>query len=290
MHVRSLHNVQTQYCALAEKINDSSLHLFVPTQETVEGAINPRNQEDLVQCFFFDSAGQLEVSEIDESIPGHLDKAIQLFSKPGSAKAQEALNHYIAIDERNLIKNAIDQGAMINCPTIIKGKWESCLHSAFWAAYNCQFELMHLRMLQTLIDLGANVNDPGPEGWTPLIALCWGQKFYLKGSVESLQMLIDAGADVNAKNSFGNTALMYASKKMTPKRVECLIKAGADVLATNKAGSTALDMALDSDANMDAVHILRSAMAARAINDSIASVPGGDQVIQMPVRRRTSIF
>ena len=54
-----------------------------------------------------------------------------------------------------------------------------------------------------------------------------------EGQIESVKLLISERANVNTFDSYGNTALMVASRKGFTKIAELLIAKGADVNATN---------------------------------------------------------
>ena len=81
----------------------------------------------------------------------------------------------------------------------------------------------------------------------------------LNNKIEAVAALISHGADVNARNEFGQTPLMYASKWGHAKVVEALLDAGADkeLKATSGdwEGKTALDLARDENKG-DVVAIL----------------------------------
>lgn len=76
------------------------------------------------------------------------------------------------------------------------------------------------------------------------------------GYLPDVNELIHAGANVNAKDSQGQTPLMYAVREYAgrypanPAVVQALIKAGADVNAEDKTGRTALIHAVGSDVSV----------------------------------------
>ncbi|OAL29898.1 hypothetical protein AYO22_01804 [Fonsecaea multimorphosa] len=76
---------------------------------------------------------------------------------------------------------------------------------------------------QFLIDRGADVNEKGSGGWTPLIiaASC--------NSLEGVQLLLDNGADVDIAGYDGRTALHWASECGHKRVAQLLVKHGADV-------------------------------------------------------------
>jgi ankyrin repeat protein len=132
--------------------------------------------------------------------------------------------------------------------------------------------LAALDIAQALLDAGADVNQEGPIGNTPLAAACSqtnspqiveflisrgaevNQKGYKgtsplyhavrKGQVAIAKILIEHGADVNAKNSEGVTALHYAVIEGMASTVELLISRGADINARDREGKTPLGWSL----------------------------------------------
>ena len=89
----------------------------------------------------------------------------------------------------------------------------------------------------TLLDAGADVNEPRSDGAT---ALHWA----VYGDFPDLAvLLIDAGADVAARNRAGVTALSLAAETGNAAMVERLLDAGADPRETLPNGETALMMA-----------------------------------------------
>ncbi len=105
--------------------------------------------------------------------------------------------------------------------------------------------------VESLIASGADVNDPGVVGWTPLD---YAAASPTQGAVQIMQDLINAGANVNARTSNGLTALQIAAMNSgfekyhvsyyaPTAKFNVLIKAGADVNATDNFGRTALHFA-----------------------------------------------
>ncbi len=67
----------------------------------------------------------------------------------------------------------------------------------------------------------------------------------LDGNIEAVKRQLAAGANVNAPNTYGWTALYWASSRGHKEIVELLIANGADVNQTSDRGITPLDGAID---------------------------------------------
>lgn len=79
------------------------------------------------------------------------------------------------------------------------------------------------------------------------------------GTAQEVAEAIRNGANVNAKNKYGWTALMYASRdNPNPEVITALVKAGADVNVKDNNGLTALDLAEGNNAlkGTDAIRLL----------------------------------
>ena len=100
-------------------------------------------------------------------------------------------------------------------------------------------EAGHSKIVDTLIDAGADANAKDKDGETALMLAVRGNHSKIVGA------LIDAGADVNAKDKDGETSLMLAVRGRHSKIVGALIDAGADLTARNKDNKTALEIAID---------------------------------------------
>jgi ankyrin repeat protein len=78
-------------------------------------------------------------------------------------------------------------------------------------------------MIDKLLSAGAEVNDKGPHGETPLMMAS------RNGNVDAIKTLIEHKADVNAKETLrGTTALMWAAEQSHPAAARLLLANGAD--------------------------------------------------------------
>lgn len=93
----------------------------------------------------------------------------------------------------------------------------------------------HLKIIQYLIDKGADVNATNEDGTTPL---------HLVAYQEAVELLLKNGADIEAKNKDGETPLIISIFNQDSEEViERLLMAGANIKAKNNDGQTALDIA-----------------------------------------------
>jgi ankyrin repeat protein len=93
------------------------------------------------------------------------------------------------------------------------------------------------RAVRRLLDSGADVDAPQPDGMT---ALHWAVE---RGDVSSVGRLLDAGADPKRANVFGGAPLATACVAGSADIVERLLDAGADPNTIQRGGETALMLA-----------------------------------------------
>ncbi len=97
-----------------------------------------------------------------------------------------------------------------------------------------------LKVVEELIEKGANANKQDKDGHTALIQACINEHTHV-----ALALLEREDINVDLVNKYGHTALQWASFKGMLEVVEKLIEKGADVNKQNKDGYTALIMACD---------------------------------------------
>ena len=121
-------------------------------------------------------------------------------------------------------------------------------------------------VLQSVIDLGADVNATNKENRTALMLAS------NKGNIDAMNVLITAGADQTIKDVNGNTWIHYAVHGDCRKEVlRSMIGLGADVNAANNRNTTALMLAC-MKSNVDAMNVLLSAGADRTIEDANGNI------------------
>ena len=113
--------------------------------------------------------------------------------------------------------------------------------------------------IQSALELGADPNQHGRGGETPLIKLAGvfsSSPEDAQRSAAVMKILIAHKANVNATNDLGSSALMYAAENGGRRAVETLVRAGADVNQQNKEGVTALMVALRRYNNEEIIDFL----------------------------------
>jgi len=108
----------------------------------------------------------------------------------------------------------------------------------------------NIKLVELLLQAGADINAKNNYGWT---ALMWASKY---GYKDVVKLLIKAGADINAKTYSGWTALISASGNGHIDVVELLLQTGADVNAKDNYGWTALTRA-SQKGQRDVVKLLK---------------------------------
>ena len=142
----------------------------------------------------------------------------------GNDELSERFLRYVELGEIDDVISMIEEGIDVNT-------------EALWShqtALMIASEKGYLRIVQLLIDSGADINHQDIDGRTALMISSG------KGYLPIVQLLLDSGADINLQNKYGNTALMYAIKHSIILRL--LLKNGANPLIKEKYyGETAYD-------------------------------------------------
>jgi ankyrin repeat protein len=117
-------------------------------------------------------------------------------------------------------------------------------------------------LINTLVEVGADINKPAVLGWTPLMFAA------AEGHPETVSALLEAGADVNATNGPGRTALMFAASYGFVAIVKDLLAHRADpnIVPKDSTGWTAL-IAAAHKGHIDVVSVLLGHGADVSIKD-----------------------
>ena len=117
-------------------------------------------------------------------------------------------------------------------------------------------------IVQSVIDLGADVNTTNNRNVTALMEAC------KEGNLDTIKTLLNAGADPNIADIDGHTWIHYAIIADNSKEtVQSIVSLGADVNTTNNHSITALMIAC-MKGNIDAVDVLLHAGADPNIADT----------------------
>ncbi|KAG9672490.1 ankyrin repeat protein, partial [Aureobasidium melanogenum] len=148
-----------------------------------------------------------------------------------------------------------DEFAYSEDPNIEGGKLGTALAAASYKG--------SMKLVQTLLDHGADVNSKG--GWygNALQSSCYSRSYALDPGL--IQLLLDKGARINAQGGDYGTALCAASSKGQLEIVELLLREGADV---NAPGGK-FDYALCAAAHKGHIDVVRALLE----NGAVAGTP-----------------
>ena len=102
-------------------------------------------------------------------------------------------------------------------------------------------ELRNPEIFKLVLEAGADPNEIGVFGQTPLIRLAWQRDVPDEILIPLMELLVKAGARVDHEERDGGTALLGAVLRNKPQAVKFLVRAGAVVNRIFKRG-TVLDM------------------------------------------------
>lgn len=95
------------------------------------------------------------------------------------------------------------------------------------------------KLLQLLIDSGADVNQETPRG-TPLMSAATSEL-----NLPIVETLLKTGAKVNQRDRFGRTALFYAAAFGCDSMTTFLLKSGADITVLDVEGKSYMDVSAE---------------------------------------------
>ncbi len=95
------------------------------------------------------------------------------------------------------------------------------------------------KLLQLLIDSGADVNQETPRG-TPLMSAATSEL-----NLPIVETLLKTGAKVNQRDRFGRTALFYAAAFGCDNMTTFLLKSGADITVLDVEGKSYMDVSAE---------------------------------------------
>lgn len=98
----------------------------------------------------------------------------------------------------------------------------------------------YVKLLKTIIDLGARVNAQDVTGYSALHHLM--DKTHVKTVLTMTRVLLENGADPNLRNRFGFVPLRIGVNQGTPAAVKLLLEFGADPSIKDNDGSSPLQL------------------------------------------------
>jgi len=190
----------------------------IPIEEALPDALIDRVGEHLLM-----PALQQHLREL-RKYPATIDEVV-----PCRHGTEYTVLQLAAMDNKlELLQALLEAGADPNAKNSETGR--TALHGAV--------EGGHLGVVKALIAAGANINQSGNDGQTPL------QLAAIHGKVEVLQALLQGKVNLNARNSrTGRTALHGAVEGGHLEFIKARIAAGANINQTDNDGNTPLQLA-----------------------------------------------
>jgi serine/threonine-protein phosphatase 6 regulatory ankyrin repeat subunit B len=160
-----------------------------------------------------------------------------------------------------VMKILIEAGADVNAA-------HSTTHTVLYHAL--ESSQLRAEMIQLLLDAGVSM-DPSPLFWAIDSSSTASEK---SEAPKIMEMLIDAGADVNARDQSGFTPLIYAAcRRGTNRLIDILLRSGAEINATVEiSGFTALAFAVVME-QTETVRMLIKADADLELPDNSGNTP-----------------
>ncbi|MEW6351666.1 MAG: ankyrin repeat domain-containing protein [Thermodesulfobacteriota bacterium] len=160
---------------------------------------------------------------------GHVE-AVKLLLDKGANPAAERCGRSAAVEavvsggSPEIVALLVDRGLGV-VPNSGTQQWPLLASACKWG---------RVEAVKLLLAKGAEVNQRGPGGTSPLMVAC------SEGQTEAAKVLLDNGADVNQRDAEGRTALISATLRGELEAVKLLLGNGADVHAVDKQGRSAL--------------------------------------------------
>ncbi|CAB0037015.1 unnamed protein product [Trichogramma brassicae] len=148
----------------------------------------------------------------------------------------------------NVVEKFLELGQDPNCLQPKTG--DSILHLFATRDLTCPME----RIIQLLLNHGADPNLANKNGSTPLHVICENRSY---GAYSVFSMLLESIDEfqqtmlIDAKDKWGDTPLLLATSKRNAEMVASLLRRGADPNLANEDGKTLLHVICQSDKNED---------------------------------------
>ncbi len=217
------------------KNNEQTVDLFAKAGINKDAA-NEKGQTALIV------ASEKGLTTILEKLIKIQGTTLNQFDKSGNTALMTAVRRGREQAVKILVENRADINFMV--------KSDDGAATALQAAVDApDFKEEHLRILQYLIEKGANVNGRNTRGQSPLLFATD------HGRTEAAKGLIEHGADVNDTDQKGNFPLLIAACKGYPFLVTLLVEKGANTGMALPDGDTPL-MCAAREGSADTVNVL----------------------------------
>lgn len=115
------------------------------------------------------------------------------------------------------------------------------MRNGYTPLHLAEFSVGHRKMVELLVNKGADVNARPASGATPLFFAV------LRDQKDDAQFLLDKGANVNTPDAYGNSVLGCALQLQYGSLIQLLVDKGADVNAQDQSMHRPLTYALKMD-------------------------------------------
>ena len=206
-----------------------------------------------------DQSGANTNQQRANQIPNHADKSAEIWAEISTKKREEFENFLATTDHTALLKTLFHSMLEENAEDMIEAtnkltnretlkllvKLDKINIGHDESSYTLMRAVMRNKpkVVELLVELGADLNAPDGEGFTPLM------EAIINNNLEMVELLVKLGADIDA------TALILAVEDKNLKMVKFLVDLDADINAKDREGRTALIRAVDYN-NLKMVQLL----------------------------------
>lgn len=157
--------------------------------------------------------------------------------KPGGGDNDPAPEGSGRLTSLEFVRKLVEHGADVNARMTARPRLNNTRHHEVGSTpFMLAALVADIELMQTLVDLGADVSLMNEEGSTPLMAAAGlgtrspGEDAGTEREVlEAVQLVLDLGNDIDAVDQNGETAMHGAAYKNLPEVVALLAASGADI-------------------------------------------------------------
>lgn len=178
---------------------------------------------------------------------------------------------FLNVDEELRLENIVPDDSKANLATTTKdsgGKinYMDAKDTYMKTAMHVAARRGHAKIVDTLIEHGAKIEETTGDGETPLLSGA------MNGDLRVVKVLLSKGADVHRKNKPGGTALHWASLNGNPKVIAELLKYGANVSEIADAEAT-VNYGIESIGFDAMVWLLLDRLASAGLQNLLGGTP-----------------